>query len=67
MKTYYVLSMEFGRDGIYLTTIEAADDEEAGEILEQDIVTNFSQDWLLNKEQVRDLKDQCQAALGEKE
>ena len=64
--TYYVLSTEFGRKGICLTKFEAESDEEAWESLE-DMGTNLSQDWLLSEEQVRDLKDQCQVALGEKE
>jgi hypothetical protein len=41
---------------MFLTTIEAPDQEKAWQIVEEEIQTNMSQDWLLTREQILKLK-----------
>lgn len=59
---YWVLSRDFGyadkseHRGFYLTKIKAENDNQAWEQIESDIATNNSQDWLLDKGQLKALK-----------
>lgn len=57
-KQFVVLSRDFGYNKFYVVKIKAKTEEEAWEIVENEIATTNSQDWLLDKESLKDLKEQ---------
>lgn len=52
---FKVLSRDMGE--FFLTDIEAKDEEEALDELEECIITNTSSDWLLTLKEFEDLKE----------
>ena len=60
MKRYFVISRELCCDGVFGETIEAKNDEEAWEIVQESIATNMSHDWLFTEDEFRKLKELCE-------
>ncbi|HAH06665.1 MAG TPA: hypothetical protein DCM05_09095 [Elusimicrobia bacterium] len=65
MKPYFVISRELGCDGVFGERIEAENDEEAWEIVQESIATNMSQDWLFTADEFGKLKELCEKLLAE--
>jgi len=64
MKTYIVVTRDFSFDSIHTTLIEAKNSEEAWDIVEEEICTNNSQEWVLTKAQSRLLIKKLTNLLG---
>lgn len=54
---FYVLQREFLTGIIFIESLNAKNNEKAWQIIEEEITTNNSQEWLLTEKEFYDLKE----------
>ena len=63
LKTFFVISRDFGNPSITITKILSRSSKSAWKMVEDEIQTNMSQDWLLKEPEAKELLNKIKEAL----